>query len=172
MYFDWQPLAIKGLSALPQAQRASLFNPASLTQRLITASQGNFSVKRLSQGFAKPSLSEAKALNINPGQYVLVREVLLLCYGKPWVYARTVIPHHSLTGPLRHLRHLQNRSLGAWLFKQPSLKRSEFAWAALKPCDLPKGLAKDGPIYGRRSIFHLYNKPLLVAEMFLPHCQL
>lgn len=172
MYFDWQPLTVRGLSALPLAKHASLFNPASLTQRLIKASDGQFAVQRLSQGFSKPSLSEAKALNIRPNQQVLVREVLLLCYGKPWVYARTVIPIQSLTGKLRHLRHLQNRSLGAWLFKQPCLQRGEFQWAALNPCELPKGLAKEGPVYGRRSVFHLYNKPILVAEIFLPDCQL
>ncbi len=157
---------------LPREIRRVLLDSGSLTARLMKASEGDFSVQVLAQSWRRPYLNESQLLGIEPRQKALIREVLLLCHGQPWVYARSVIPHQSLQGRLGFLRHLKNSALGALLFKDPFLRRSHFQ---ITQIELPQ---KDIPItgqarvFGRRSLFHLYGQPLLVAEVFLPDCRL
>ena len=131
------------------------------------------------------SRSESQLLHKNPRQQCLIREVLLQCNGQPWVYARSVIPVSSLRGPIRHLRHLDTRPLGQLLFNTPNMRRSPFqitqlsaqqlihelnqnfggpAMTQLKPQRL---LPENDTLWGRRSRFTIYNKPLIVSEIFL-----
>ena len=102
----------------------------------------------------------------------LVREVLLFGRGVPWVYARSVIPMQTLTGRLRKLRHLDSRPLGALLFSDPTMSREPLEWARISAHSSNSLTSKlpecDQPIWGRRSVFRLSAKPLLVCEMFLP----
>ena len=93
----------------------------------------------------------------------------LVCFGQPWVYARSVIPFSTLRGPQRRLASLGNKPLGAYLFRNPSLKRGplEIAKARLI-ADLAPDQNTIDPSYGRRSKFFLQQKPLLVAEIFMP----
>jgi chorismate--pyruvate lyase len=102
----------------------------------------------------------------------LVREVLLFGRGVPWVYARSGIPMQTLTGRLRKLRHLDNRPLGALLFSDPTMSREPLEWAKIPAYSSSSLTSKlpvyDQPIWGRRSVFRLSAKPLLVCEMFLP----
>lgn len=149
--------------------RSWLLDHGSLTQRLIQATQGDFFVRKLNQGWQRPYLSEAQRMGIKPGQRVLVREVELVCHGEPWVYARSIFPQTTLTGRLRHLKKLDNRSLGTLLFNDPSMRRTVFEIAALDSRNL-KALdpaKEDATLWGRRSLFYVDNKPILVAEIFL-----
>jgi chorismate--pyruvate lyase len=88
------------------------------------------------------------------------------------VFARTVIPVRTLRGRQRRLARLGTRPLGAALFADPHLKRGEVEIARLAPGDgiyehaAVQGAA-DG-VWGRRSVFTLKGKPLLVSEFFLP----
>lgn len=157
---------------LPHAVRSWLLDPNSLTERLIKASAGNFRVQLLEQSWRVPTLDETILLAIKPRQKALIREVLLVCNDEPWVYARSVIPYSSLQGSLRFLRKLKNSSLGSMLFKDPHLQRSHFEIAHIK---LPHHLipvTTSATVFGRRSLFYLHKKPLSVAEIFLPACQL
>lgn len=172
MHFDWQRSNSFLLSQVPPDVKRYLLDNGSLTERLLETSRGDFRVELLHQGFAKPSLSEKKLLGIADGQYAWVREVKLMCFNKAWVYARSVIPVTSLEGKLGHLRQLQNSSLGSLLFKDPTLKRGQFELCSLDALPKFDKNLKNTSIYGRRSVFHLYNKPLLVAELFLPDCKL
>lgn len=172
MIFDWQRSNNYLLGQIPPDVKQYLLDNGSLTERLLAASDGDFKVELLHQGFAKATLSERKQLGIAGGQYAWVREVQLLCFGKPWVYARSVIPVSSLEGKLKHLRQLQNSSLGSLLFKDPALKRGQFELCCLDAQPKFDKNLDNARIYGRRSVFHLYNKPLLVAELFLPDCKL
>jgi chorismate--pyruvate lyase len=172
VYFNWLAANAFCRKRIPLQVQSYLLDSGSLTERLIGVSAGNFRVQLLKQGFAKASISEAKLLGLKAGQKAWVREVLLLCHDEPWVYARSVIPINSLNGKLRHLRRLQNSSLGALLFKDPTLKRSHFECCCLEQLPNFQQNKANKPIYGRRSVFHLYNKPLLVAEHFLPACEL
>lgn len=146
-----------------------LFDRGSLTQHLITASQGHFAVEVLHQGIGRPRPVEARALHLSPRRRALVREVILFGRGRPWVFARSILPLATLTGRLRALRHLDNRPLGGLLFKDPSMRRSAIEVARILPRHriLPEHLQSQRPAWGRRSVFYLDEKPLLVCEIFL-----
>lgn len=147
-----------------------LLDNGSLTAKLIKLSRGEFRVEVLRQIKARASLNEAQALGINPHELCLIREVILRGHEQPWVFARSVFPLSSLTGSLRHLRKQGNRSLGTFLFSQPHLKRSPIALSLISRHHgyVPEALMGDKPAWGRRSIFSIDNKPMLVSEVFLP----
>lgn len=156
---------------MPVALRGWLLDRGSLTQRLIDASGGQFRVEVLSQHMALPLLSEANALGLPTRQCAVVREVILYGGGEPWVYARSIIPVKTLTGRLRSLRTLDNRPLGALLFKDKTMQRGDIEITCMNTENhLQPRLPQDikSTIWGRRSVFYLDQKPLLVSEMFLP----
>ncbi|TNF03598.1 MAG: chorismate lyase [Gammaproteobacteria bacterium] len=151
--------------------RSWLLDRGSLTERLIKLSRGDFCVQVIRQEMSLPRPSEHAALGMGHRQLALIREVILLGGGRPWVYARSVIPQTSLSGRLRCLRKLDNRPLGALLFSDPHMRRGaiELASQDTRHTPLPGPLqAIQAVISGRRSLFWLDNKPLLVCEMFLP----
>jgi chorismate--pyruvate lyase len=100
----------------------------------------------------------------------LIREVVLYGEGQPWVFARSVLPITSLCGKLRHLRKQNTRPLGAFLFSQPDLQRSSIVVAQISDdhAYVPARLTQGQNLWGRRSVFYLDAKPLLVSEVFLP----
>jgi chorismate--pyruvate lyase len=161
----WRSFRRTPSTRLPRCWRAWLLDKGSLTQHLIRASRGDFSVEVLFQGWSTATLSETQALNLPPRQMVLVREVRLMGRGEPWVYARSIIPQHTLTGPQRALRRLGNRPLGELLFKSPNMRRG-----AIETTLLTVNTAKK-KAWARRSLFYLNGKPLLVSEVFLPELQ-
>lgn len=155
---------------IPAPVRSWLLDEASLTQRLVKASQGEFEVRLQGQFWALPMASERQALDLSPRSMTLVRETLLVGRQQPWVYARSIIPATSLVGKNRSLRALGNRSLGSWLFQQPGMSRSPFAVALLAPANspVPSELQQQQSLWGRRSVFQVNGAPLLVCEIFLP----
>jgi chorismate--pyruvate lyase len=159
---------------VPRALLAWLLDSTSLTRRLIQVCEGRFRVRVLAQGRARPQRCEARALGIRAGETALVREVQLLCDGQPWVFARTVIPQSTLRGPNRRLARLGERPLGAVLFADRSMTREPVELARIGPGQaLFEGAcagleAAPAEIWGRRSVFRLRGRPLLVSEIFLP----
>ena len=160
---------------VPAELREWLLDSGSLTQRLQQASDGQLSVQVLSQSLQIPRFSERQALALAPRRLALIREVLLLGRGVPWVYARSVIPLQTLTGRLRKLRRLDNKPLGALLFSDPTMTREPLEWSCI-PANSSRPLIPQlpplhQPLWGRRSVFKLSAKPLLVCEIFLPSFQ-
>ncbi len=159
---------------LSPAMQQWLLDDSSLTRRLQQNCPGRFRVEVLNQGWERPLLSEARALKIRPERRVLVRQVHLLCDDTPWVFARTVIPVTSLRGRQRRLRHLGNRPLGAFLFADPHMRRAPLeivsidAGQRLYHRAIAHSRHQDNTIWGRRSVFYLEERPLLVSEIFLP----
>jgi chorismate--pyruvate lyase len=148
-----------------------LFDSSSLTARLVAACKGKFRVEVLSVQRGLPRLDESLALRMRERNQALVRQVLLYCDNQPWVYARTVIPLTSLRGPLRGLTRLGNKPLGAVLFANKTMRRSEIEVTNLAPQHPCYAALQTGGaqiIWGRRSVFHLHKMPLLVSEFFLP----
>lgn len=147
-----------------------LQHPGSLTARLKAHSHGAFSVQVLTQHWGRAEPMEAVALGIAPHAQVLIREVILKGHNQPWVWARSLLPESSLTGSLRRLRKLDNQPLGGWLFKQPSLQRDplEISCYGIGDTRLPAVFAPTQPLWGRRSVFYVQDKPILVGEVFLP----
>ena len=124
----------------------------------------------LSQAIEKPRLDEFKVLGMVTGSNALVRQVRLCCGHACWVYARTVIPFSTLTGKQRLYANLGTRPLGAMLFSDRTMQRDEVMVTSLTGNDLPAGLGLEehDVVWGRRSVFRIGGKPLLVSEYFLP----
>jgi chorismate--pyruvate lyase len=158
---------------VPPAIEQWLRDRGSLTARLKSASHGDFRVNLLRQGWARPLDSERRLLGMRRGGIAILREVELLCGGVPWVFARTLIPARSLRGPARRLAMLGERPLGEVLFADPSMRRGVTQMACLRPrhalfVSATVHLRQVEAIWGRRTLFHLAGKPLLVNELFLP----
>lgn len=147
---------------LPRHWRNWILDSGSLTRRLILASHGHFSVRPIREAWLYPRMDEARVLGMPLRQKAWIREVELLCFDQIWVRARSVVPLQTLTGEERQLLHLGTRPLGAYLFAAPTMHREPMRIARL---DLGPGTV---PVFGRRSVFRLHGKPLLVSEVFQP----
>jgi chorismate--pyruvate lyase len=167
---------------LPRRLHSWLADTGSLTERLITHCQ-HFNVQVVGQDFLPISAIERQALaqsdyfKPDAAADFLVREVLLCCDQQPWVFARTVIPAATLTGAEQKLAQLGEQPLGATLFNAANMTRQNLVVAAFSNDTPVTRLAHAQlaplirPLWGRRSLFHLSNKPLLVHEIFLPAAQ-
>ncbi len=171
---DWRSGRRWRYGEVPTCWTPWLFDTGSLTQRLRQASGGEFRVALLSSGWQRPMACERRLLSMGVRDVALVRQVHLLCRGEVKVYARTVIPIASLTGANRSLAHLGGRPLGERLFRDKSMRRHEVQVARIERrhrvydwalATLP---LKCKTLWGRRSLFELNGKPLLVSEIYLP----
>ena len=151
-----------------------LFERGSLTRRILLHCRNTFRVEVLSQQWQRPMLNEALRLGVQPEQHALIREVLLYCGDTPWVFARSILPRQTLTGPDLFLAKLGNRPLGEILFSDPNITRDTLEIAVIKKNQHMFSSATEclntspESIWARRSVFYLHKKPLLVNEVFLP----
>jgi len=146
-----------------------LFDASSLTARLIDLCGGNFSVRVISQQWQVLNAEEASAMSLDGVRSALVRQVLLCCGDKPLVYARTVIPVTTIKGAQRRYANMGSRPLGAMLFADRTMRREDVQVALLPASHEANQFIKvDEPVWGRRSVFRVADKPLLVSEYFLP----
>lgn len=170
----WKPNRHYLRASIPRPLCSWLLDTASLTLRLQQLCPEDFRVRVLSQVAGRPRLDEARALGMDPGGKALIRQVQLLCDGKPWVYARTIIPMSSLRGRLRRLASLGTRPLGGMLFADPGMRREIVELACIRKgqalyAEATRGLrTKPAEVWGRRAVFRIARKPLLVSEVFLP----
>lgn len=172
--FRWQAAATVPRTHLDTVTADWLFTTGSLTRRVRCACAGRFAVQVIGQAWKRPQVDEWRRLGMRAGMVAWVREVFLQCGDTPWVFARTVIPSSSLTGSRRRLARLGDRPLGKLLFADPAMRREPvelgvlsagsrlYARATAPLCRPPR------EIWGRRRVFHMRGKPLLVSEFFLP----
>lgn len=153
---------------------AWLFDRTSLTARLVRHCRlrhgTGFRVEVLRQRIAAPTADERQVLKLRARHHAIIREVKLYCGERAMVYARTVIPLTTVTGAQRIYANTGSRPLGAMLFADKSMRRGEVTVSCLQPGDrLYPNTAADGQgVWGRRSVFRVGGKPLLVSEYFLP----
>lgn len=148
-------------SYLPREWQRWVLDRGSLTKRLQQASAGDFKVRLVSLGWCLPAVDEALVLGMPLRRHALIREVELICRGEVRVRARSVIPARTLSGEERQLKHLGQKPLGEFLFRSKSMRRRPLQLACFHD-------ASNGIFYGRRSVFLLHGKPLLVSEYFMP----
>lgn len=150
-----------------------LLDPNSLTARLKSHST-EFNVKVLGQRIEPCSKEDACEI-ILEGSQVLVREVILFCDDRPQVFARSLLPLTSLTGEEQALANLGEQPLGQVIFSKPNLCRKAIEVGQFDHQSTVAQLVKTlelemtESLWGRRSLFYLDEKPLVVAEVFLPH---
>jgi chorismate--pyruvate lyase len=170
----WYPHRSWLRSGIPAELTVWLLDPASLTQRLLQLCPDAFRVRLLSQQWSRPRPDEAQVLGMRYDGQAIIRQVQLLCNDSPWVYARTVIPASSMRGKLQRLAHLGTRPLGAMLFADPGMQRGIVELARITHDQrlyvdaLQRSHKRADEIWGRRSVFRIAGKPLLVSEIFLP----
>lgn len=177
----WKPKYQWISEKIPSSFSCWLHDYGSLTKQIIKNCSEQFRVHVLKQQWAIPMLNESLRLQSSPGEFALIREVILYCGSEAWVYARTIIPRKTLSGKQRHLSMLGTKPLGAILFSDPNMHRDEIEIARInRQHDIFATAMIDydneiNEIWGRRSIFYIgKHKPLLVNEVFLPrilHCQ-
>ena len=146
-----------------------LFDTSSLTARMICLCDGKFSVKVISQRWQKIGADESAVMLLRGTSSALVRKVVLCCDKQPLVYARTVIPASTIQGAKRRYANMGNRPLGAMLFADRTMRR-EVVQVAKLPAgnEIYRYTKSQEEIWGRRSVFRVAEKPILVSEYFLP----
>jgi chorismate lyase len=169
----WRPAGQINRRSLPASIRELLLESGSLTQQLESHCPGEFNLELSGQSWRRPLFDEVKALALPAGAYALIREIYLKCNQQPWVYGRSIIPASTFTGVERRLAHGGQRSLGDYLFSERKAWRGHIEIAKILPQDRLFQLAvknrniNDSELWGRRSMFYIKNKPLLVVEVFL-----
>lgn len=160
--------------SIPAAAKEWLLEEGSLTQKLKQHCQ-QFTVELIGQQAAPIFDSEFELFRRHHTRVpfeATVREVLLCCDGKPWVFARSLFPVSALQHKNLNLSSLGCSSLGQSLFDQADLLRSPFDVTRL---DSSHPLAKLNQtlhgkahsLWGRRSLFLTAGQRVLVSELFL-----
>ncbi len=151
-----------------------LTEQGSLTRRLRQHNRVDFSVQLLGQYWLKPLPDEWSVLGVARTQLCFQREVRLMDGDTANVYARTVVPMTTYLAMKQRFRGLGNHSLGELLFTDPAIRRGSIEIACLQPGQwlyeqaLQAESSRPEQIWGRRSLFYLGGKVLLVNELFLP----
>ena len=153
----WWPENSLTLTKLEPALLPLISSTGSLTQALVDLSDGNFSVKLLSQGIVGPKLHEQIALGYPLSRAAIVREVELQLYGESVVFARSIIP---LTLAKNSLANLGAKPLGHLLFKDGKIRVSKRQYSEINIGSLK--------LNARRTPYDYQGAQILVSEFFLP----
>ncbi len=157
---------------IPQSVQSWVYETESLTQRLRDSFGNTLKVSVLFHDWQKPFISETRILQLPHRHKTLIREVMLSVADKPLIIARTIIPVETLKGAQRHLSRLGTRPLGEVIFSYPKLQRLEMDCSHVKTdCwtdAIKQQVGIDEPIWGRRTVYAIKDREMLVNEFFLP----
>lgn len=160
----------------PQALRGWLTDNASLTMKLIAHSI-HFRVQKLKQQRGRCLADECEEVGLSRRTHVQQREVLLVCDGRPVVYAHTIVPLDATAADWPFFGALGERSLGSTLlFGDPRVRRGKLRYARLqaqhplarRALDAVGSAAISFPLFARRCLYLRRKGQLLVTELFLP----
>ena len=174
--FNREPLWLENRQGLrhkiPENVQSWIYESDSLTQRLRNFYGAGVGVKILLEDWHPPFLSERRLLKLHEQRYSLTREVLLHVNGKPLILARTIIPAATVKTAKSNLSRLGNRPLGEVIFSYPKLERIAMDVTLVDPSIFTESaIAKAGidqAIWGRRTVYAIAHKQMLVSEFFLP----
>jgi chorismate lyase len=157
---------------LPDNVQSWAYETGSLTQRLRDYYGNTIAVTILFHQWRIPFLSERRQLQLPQHRYGLTREVMLHQQGKPLLLARTIIPEETIKVAHRNLSHLGTRPLGEVIFSYPDLERITMDLTLISPArwmpQAKKTANIDQTIWGRRTVYAIQKRPMLVSEFFLP----
>ena len=174
--FNREPLWLENRQGLrhklPGDVQSWTYESGSLTRRLRDYYGDGVAVKILLQSWHTPFLSERRLLKLHENRYCLTREVLLHVKGKPLILARTIIPAVTIKAAKSNLSRLGTRPLGEIIFSYPRLERIAMDITLIDPAAWTQSaLAEAGinqPVWGRRTVYAIAHKQMLVSEFFLP----
>lgn len=156
----------------PRALQPWLTDNHSLTARIQARCQ-KFAVQRLvTRPLAFPD--EGDCIGIPSRARAWVREVLLYADGVAVVFAHSIATLDDVRGAWRLARGVGGKPLGAALFADPRICRSNLVSRRLNqhhPLQRRAETVLATPLpalWARRSLFWRCNAPLLVTEVFLP----
>lgn len=118
-------------------------------------------------------LMDDEIILFEPSKRYWIREVVLYINHKPWMWARSCFPEQTLASFDTNLGSFKD-SLGYLLFSDPSLQRSAFSYTSITKAHpfyqaaIQYTETKHPCLWGRRSMLHFRQKPLLLTEVFLP----
>lgn len=129
-----------------------------------------FEVQVLNERIESLDDNEQNLLNAGIGDQFWVREVYLFGDGKPWVFARSVMPVDKKSSELSQIQKLNQKPLGEMLFSNPNLQIKARLVAQFSPTQRlnPSSNSTATSLWGRRTLFDLGHYPLIVTEIFLP----
>lgn len=160
------------LRGVPPALFSWLTEPGLLTDRIQAVCGAPAGLTVIDERLGYLTRDE-QALLLAPLSSCFVREVELTANGRPWIYACSLIPDHTLE---KHgwLAELGTSPLGATLREIPDLDRSPFEFAPL-PASHPLAVratarleTKPDYVWARRAWYSIKRCRLMVQEVFLP----
>jgi chorismate lyase len=169
---DWYEHRRGSHHNLPETVQSWAYEAGSLTQRLRDYYGDTIAVSILFHQWRTPFLSERRQLHLSLSRFSLIREVMLHTNGKPLLLARTIIPEETIKVAHRNLAHLGTRPLGEVIFSYPDLERVTMDLALIEPITWTSQTQKNAnisqAIWGRRTVYAIQKRPMLVSEFFLP----
>lgn len=151
---------------------------ASTTARARNIDSQGFEIHLRHASFGKAAPEECECLGINLRDCVWIREVSIRLLSMPVMFARIIIPYPALEKSFRRIKHLDELSLGRYLFRLPEIKRGAFEIKLLQQGDFLfekmvalktyPAISSSDKLWARRSIFRKQQSTLLLTEVFLP----
>jgi chorismate lyase len=170
----WHDITTRPHPPLPPRVRDWVGLGTSMTARIQTVANAPIDVEVLRQRIGRLHPDERHFFTDPPGLHGTVREVCLSARGVPLLVARTTLTSRRLqTHPT--IRELGNHALGSLLFAGGKAS----PWTAREVIRL----GADSPLFAlvrrrhrgvqahywaRRTLFWLFDEPLLVTEIFMP----
>ncbi len=157
MNVDWQ--STETFDFPDENTKAWLMEQGSLSRKLSQWCQ-HLSVELLHNQVVERSALNQDEEHLLSSSDCLLRKVILMGDGEPWVLGRTLIPRVTLEDQHSDLSQQGNVPLGLTVFSADNVNRDalQVGWV----------IAGNERLFARRSRLWMNHKPMLVAELFLP----
>ncbi len=170
----WQDITDRHHLQVPARVRDWIGLRSSMTARIHAVADTRIDVEVLRQATGRLHDDERPFFTDQPGRYGTVREVCLSADGVPLLMARTVLTSRRLRDHPT-IRELGNHALGSLLFAggkaSPWTAREMIHLDAHSPLFAlvrRRHRGVQARYWARRTLFWLFDEPLLVTEIFLP----
>lgn len=144
-----------------------------MSERL-RAKSGDAELQVLQQNWGLASAWDQHSLAI-PAEQVLHRDILMLAWGQPCWFARTILPESTYQAHQALFQRLDHEPLGNLIFHTDEIKRLEFRYYPIQPSSaeydwLPKRIdTQQQELWMRLSTFQIHNAELFyLVEILLP----
>lgn len=142
------------LAHLSKIEREWVTDKQSLTKKLRALTHNQIQLQLLYDNWGIASDAAHTILNIPANEKTWIRKIEWCFKNQCWLSCEVIIPTSSLTKDTHELTQIGHGAIGEVLFKDPTLKRSDFTYQ------------KESNGLTRYSIFCYKTRPLLIIETF------